>query len=114
MNDWRTKLREYDRAGEPPVPDRVERIRHAVIEAARAGAPTAPAWPWRLSLAGAGLVLLAGGAGDIGRGSHIPPHDAVTAPESAGERRQVRFSTPGGTRIIWELNPEFTLMETLP
>jgi hypothetical protein len=114
MNDWRTRLREYDPAVEPLSPDRVERIRHAVIEAARTAGPSASSWPWKLSLAAAALVLVAGGSGDVRRGSPVAPDASVGASESADERRQVRFSTPGGTRIIWELNPEFTLMETLP
>jgi hypothetical protein len=32
----------------------------------------------------------------------------------AGERRQVQFATPGGTRIIWTLDPEFKLPEVVP
>ena len=28
--------------------------------------------------------------------------------------RQVEFATPGGTRIIWQFDPNFTLRETLP
>ncbi len=32
----------------------------------------------------------------------------------AGERRQVQFATPGGTRIIWTIDPEFRLNEVIP
>jgi hypothetical protein len=60
------------------------------------------------------LALLAGGAGDGIRDPRVEPGARVNAPDPAGERRQIQFSTPGGTRIIWELNPEFSLMETLP
>jgi hypothetical protein len=38
------------------------------------------------------------------------PIPAVTSPAV----RQLQFATPGGTRIIWQFNPEFTLRETLP
>ena len=31
-----------------------------------------------------------------------------------GERRQVRFATPGGTRIIWTIDPNFHMRGTLP
>ena len=31
----------------------------------------------------------------------------------AGERRQVQFSTPGGTRIIWTIDPKFQLNEVI-
>ena len=30
-----------------------------------------------------------------------------------GERRQLQFSTPGGTRIIWVFDPGFHLKETM-
>lgn len=26
-------------------------------------------------------------------------------PDVSGEQRQIQFSTPGGTRVIWVLNP---------
>ena len=32
----------------------------------------------------------------------------------AGERRQVQFATPGGTRIIWTIDPNFQMREVMP
>ena len=34
--------------------------------------------------------------------------------DPAGERRQLQFDTPGGTRIIWIFNSEFDLKATNP
>ena len=43
----------------------------------------------------------------------VTPQDE--APALAGtERRQIQFATPGGTRIIWEINPDFTMGDTIP
>jgi hypothetical protein len=36
---------------------------------------------------------------------------ALTSPES-DQRTQVQFSTPGGTRIVWTIDPGFQLTET--
>jgi hypothetical protein len=33
---------------------------------------------------------------------------AMSAPAD-GERRQVQFATPGGTKIIWTIDPNFQL-----
>ena len=30
------------------------------------------------------------------------------------ERRQLQFATPGGTRIIWTFDPDFSVKETDP
>jgi hypothetical protein len=93
-------------------PQRAQEVRRAVIAAAQQEPPPVVVWPWKLAIAAASLLVLAGGAGDVGPlGSN---ESGVTAPAPGGERRQLQFATPGGTRIIWELNPEFTLRETLP
>ena len=90
-------------------PERARAMRRIVVAvAADAEPPTSP-WPIRITAAGVMLAFLTAGAGDH-RGSAAPTPD----PARAGERRQIQFATPGGTRIIWELNPEFTLGEALP
>jgi hypothetical protein len=40
--------------------------------------------------------------------------DAAGARPGGGERRQVQFATPGGTRIIWTIDPDFQLKEVMP
>jgi len=109
--DWQTLLRQHDPANVGIDPRRAIEIRHAAIEVARQSPPQTSPWPWRLAFAALAMVLLLAGAGDDGR----PPVDesaAVATP--SGERRQVQFATPGGTRIIWEINPEFRLREMVP
>ena len=61
------------------------------------------------AFAGAVLMIASLGTQPAGRVGAAP------RPEPPGtERRQIHFATPGGTRIIWELNPRFTLQEALP
>jgi hypothetical protein len=112
MSDWRAVLQEHDPAADGFDAVRADQMRRAVIETARGAKLTWSPWPWRLAMAGVTVVLLTAGAGDDGRGhgerATTPP------PASSGERRQVQFDTPGGTRIIWEINPDFTLTETIP
>jgi hypothetical protein len=112
MSDWRALLRHHDPAAETIDADRADRMRRAVVEAARHSQRAVSPWPFRLAMAGVTVVLLTAGAGDIGRmsGDRL----VTSPPASSGERRQVQFDTPGGTRIIWEINPDFTLTETMP
>jgi hypothetical protein len=112
MSDWRALLRQHDPAAEAIEALRAEQMRRAVLDAARrAGHQTSP-WTCRVALAGAAVVLLATGAGDDGRAPGDGLDRALPAP--SGERRQVQFDTPGGTRIIWEINPDFDFGETIP
>jgi hypothetical protein len=115
MKTWQTLLREGDPAADAqlPTPD-VERMRRVVVAAASAPQP-AP-FPWFQPLAMAALVVIMIGVGGlIGHRAdwEVPPPSAARALEE-GERRQLQFATPGGTRIIWVFNSEFDLDETLP
>ena len=112
MSDWRTLLRHHDPAAEAIEAGRAEQMRRAVLDAARHAVPQRSPWAWRVALAGAAVVLLATGAGDDGRAPADRLDRALPAP--AAERRQVQFDTPGGTRIIWEINPDFDFGETVP
>jgi hypothetical protein len=109
MTDWRAVMLDGDGAMSP---ERAQEIRRTVIAAAERTASTAVPWPWRLAVAAATLAVLAGGAGDFAQRGALEGDAPATG--LSDQRRQVHFATPGGTRIIWELNPEFTLMETLP
>lgn len=109
---WRSLLREHDPAGRGIDPRRAVEIRHAAIEVARRAERSASPWPWRLAFAALAMVLLAAGAVDDGRPA--PAGEETVAADPAAERRQVQFATPGGTRIIWEINPEFSLKELVP
>jgi hypothetical protein len=111
MSDWRALLRAHDPA-ETIDADRADRMRRAVIEAARHTRGAASPWPFRLAMAGVTVILLTAGAGDVGR---MSGDRLATSPQApSGERRQVQFDTPGGTRIIWEINPDFDFGESIP
>ena len=108
---WRSLLRQHDPAEGSIDPRRAIEIRHAAIELARESKAPASPWPWRLAVGALAMVLLAAGAGDDGR---TVSEEAPVVAHPGAERRQVQFATPGGTRIIWEINPEFTLREMVP
>jgi hypothetical protein len=98
------------------VPD-VERIRHAVLDAERTAPSPMVFWP--RAFAAAALVVLIAIAGVIGgrtKTGSARRGDAtkVAAPAEPAERRQLQFATPGGTRIIWTLDPEFKLEGVAP
>jgi len=113
MNDISTQLRQAD-----PVQvdgglsaDDVSAMRRAVLAAVDTNSPRRVAWGRALAIAAA--VILIAGAGAASRGRHAravvtpPPVEAA----SAGQRTQVQFSTPGGTRIVWTIDPAFQLTE---
>jgi hypothetical protein len=111
MNDWRQMLREHDPGTERLDASVAGRIRGTVVRAA-SGPPARAAWSMRVALAGfAGVVLT---LSVFGTARSIDSSEPRVMPDAIHERRQIQFATPGGTRIIWELNPQFTLMETLP
>ncbi len=82
-----------------------------VVHAAVGLAPRA-VWPMRVALAAFACVVFALSVFGTARPVNVAAPSA--APSETGERRQIQFATPGGTRIIWELNPNFSLKETLP
>lgn len=112
MKAWQQMLRENDPGAQRMDADAAARMRDVVLRAA-GGTPTSVAtWPMRFALAAfAGLVLMLSVFGTQ-RSAEIGAQRIV--PVAGTERRQIQFATPGGTRIIWEINPAFTLGETLP
>jgi len=115
------RLRGLLRAGDPagdgadPAPEEVARWKASLRHAARTPGGTAarPIGRWLLPLAAAGLVLLVAVA--VWRMQR--PHDAsspvTAAPEAAtgADRglRTIRMTGPGGTRIIWSVNPDLRI-----
>jgi hypothetical protein len=87
-------------------------LRRAMLAAAHA-APDRPLfWGRQLALAACLTVMVLTG---IVTAHRVPPavRDVPTpAVSSSAQRTQVQFSTPGGTRIIWTLDPGFQLRET--
>jgi len=118
MTTLKARLSEGDPAAEAGLSaGDVEEMRRVVVAAA-SGPVAAPAW-WGQSLAVAALILVMIGAG-LFAGRRAADREpllvpiALEAPAPEGERRQLQFSTPGGTRIIWVFDSEFQLKETLP
>jgi hypothetical protein len=117
MKDVRSLLDEADplrREPELSDSDRA-RIRSAVVSAAGRSVQPSPFWSGAFALAAAiVLTVIAGTMSE--RTVRLRPVDVADGPsESAAavsaERRQVQFATPGGTRVIWTLDPEFQLRE---
>lgn len=114
MNNIKNLLRDAD-----PVPreaglspDSVANLRRAVISAAHAAPVRQVYWGRQLAMAACLTVMVLTG---VIAARRVPSttRDA-SAPMTASvsdQRTQVRFSTPGGTRIIWTLDPEFQLTE---
>jgi hypothetical protein len=118
-HDWRTRLRAGDPAldGDLDVEAAAE-IRRRILAAVQPA--TLQTWPWpRPMLVAATLALTIAAGAAAGRQLAPPTADTATraAVQGAGttdERRQLQFSTPGGTRIIWVFDPQFTMKETMP
>ena len=93
------------------------RMRQTLMSAMTQATP-AIAW-WPRALAAAALVVLMVIAGTVSsrdKARNVESGDAtkVAVPNEPAERRQLQFATPGGTRIIWTLDPEFKLEGVAP
>lgn len=116
MKDIRHLLRDADPlAHEPGLPrDAIAALRRAVIAAADARPVRSIAWGRQIAMAACLTVMVVAGL----VAAHRVPVVVREAPDpvaSAGSATptQIHFSTPGGTRIIWTLDPRFQLRETL-
>jgi hypothetical protein len=112
MTNLGKQLRDGDPLADAPslLPREVQRIRQAVIvEVSR---PSAVWWPPPAVVAATVAATLAIGVA-IGRSlSHQTPVSPGLVERTEGvepARRQVQFATPGGTRIIWVIDPDFDL-----
>ena len=116
MTDIRDRLRAADPLLTDPAlsPDDVARMRRTVVDAAQ-GPHDKAGLHWKKMLPIAAAVALIAGAGvdATRRASRQTPVPAtlVSPPLTAGTKTQVHFSTPGGTRIIWTIDPAFQLTE---
>jgi hypothetical protein len=118
MKDLHTLLTGADPVTEKPElsPDEALAMRRVVLSAARTARPARDPWSGALPVAAVVVVTIAAG---VALGRKLP-----AGTESAGmsthvlaapsERRQMQFATPGGTRIIWTLDPEFELRGSTP
>lgn len=119
MKDIRSLLDEADPLRREPELSEADatRMRSVIVSAARQPGRPSPFWSGALALAAAAVLAVV--AGTLGERS-LPTRqvssqiEPAIAPAAIGERRQLQFSTPGGTRIIWTLDPEFQAPEVRP
>ena len=108
-NNIRERLRDADPLEREPglMPADVEVMRRAVLSKANAPAPHGYGYTTVLVLATvvAALMIAAFAGHRFGTVSELPQHT---------EQRHLQFETPGGTRIIWVLNPDFELSRGTP
>jgi hypothetical protein len=112
MNDITRHLREADPARrEPgPTPDAIAELRRVVVTAAQDSSRAPVAWRRRMFAIAAAVALIVGAGMVANRRAPSTVADTHARPAgapAAGERTQVQFSTPGGTRIVWTIDPSF-------
>jgi hypothetical protein len=105
-------------------PADAQQMRRAVLAEARQSPAASPVWRRPLALAAA-VILIVGLVGISGDRRSVPvpvgPEPTDKGPLSAfsngsddDARRQLQFSTPGGTRIIWVFDQNLRLQEPMP
>ena len=114
MSNWQQILRDHDPI-EPLTADETAAIRRRVVaEAVPASTSLAPMRRLVPAWALGGALTAAAAAGILVARTHPPATDAAPAVSAPGDMSQLQFATPGGTRIIWQFNPDFSLRETHP
>jgi hypothetical protein len=122
MNDWQPMLRHV--ADVTPLEAReTDAIRTAMLAEAAAPRPSAGARSHAGAVIG-GVLAIAVAAGLVAARSidparvEIEPAAVSSAPDalqpaaaSSQDLRHLQFATPGGTRIIWQFDPQFSLRE---
>lgn len=116
MTDLRDRLRDADPVThEPALPVHdAAAMRRRVIDAARETRVPAAAWNRALAIAAA-VAVMAGVGVDVAR--RAPRQETAATPPASpaatvrATRTQLHFSTPGGTRVVWTLDPAFHLTE---
>jgi hypothetical protein len=125
MGDWRSRLHKADRA--LPIglsDDDLRRLRDRVVSAVPRGDARGLVLARPFALTAGALLLVCGGIlGGLhhsirpASGSAVRTSDGERQrpePGGPGERQQLHFATPGGTRIIWVFDSEFKVEGTLP
>jgi len=115
MNDINRQLREADPMTREPglTPEAVAELRRVVVTAAQEPVRASVPRIVLRTLAVAATAALIVGAGVV---ANRRPSAAVVstgplpaAAPAATERTQVQFATPGGTRIVWTIDPAFQI-----
>ena len=112
LADW---IREGDPVARDPrlSEDESAALRRRVIHEAAGRTERRLRWREPLTLVGAlALLMLAAVMTEHARPSAARTEaEALARPARSAERRQLQFATPGGTRIIWTFDPDFSLKE---
>jgi hypothetical protein len=114
MSTWQQILRDHDPI-EPLSADETAAIRRRVVaETVRGNKASTPARRLAPVWALGGALTVATIAGILVARTHpqMPPAPAPVS--TPGDMSQLQFATPGGTRIIWQFNPDFSFRETHP
>jgi hypothetical protein len=115
MKDLKTLLRDADpvaREGGLP-PDAASRMRGAVVAAAEAAQRRSTSVSRQLAIAAclAAVVMTGVLAARRVPDATIGRTPFPVTPTAPARPTQVHFSTPGGTRIVWTLDPSFQIRE---
>ena len=130
MTDWKTRWREADSGLDAGLSGaEIERIKRIVVAAAsEAPRRSALGWPRAFVVTAALLVMVCASVlTGLQRATRQIDGDAPVVPVAAdatpgapvevgadGDRQQLHFRTPGGTRIIWVFDAQFEAKGTLP
>jgi hypothetical protein len=116
MKNLNTLLRDAEPVSREPglSAAAVADLRRAMLVAAHAAPVRTVFWGRQLAMAACLAVMVLTGIIAAHRVPTAAVRDVPTpAASSSAQRTQVHFSTPGGTRIIWTLDPAFQLRETM-
>jgi hypothetical protein len=99
-----------------------ERMRRIIVSAALESRPARAPWlrPFAMAAVAALLVVVGTMTGHQVIVEPVPaagtpdPLSATDASGGDGDRRQLQFATPGGTRIIWIFDQNLRLQESMP
>jgi hypothetical protein len=105
--DLRDQLRDADPlAREPELPaNEIQAIKEAILSRAQPSLRETHAWTTLLFAAALACVVMVA----VSVSKRVAPGARTVQEPSQTEPLQVQFQTPGGTRIIWVLNPNLPL-----
>jgi hypothetical protein len=117
MSDVRRRLRDADPLQHETALSADDRasMRRTILAASEGGPAQSARWGRAVAIAAAAVLLAGGGLVTSRRAAVRPPSDTAALPVAApaeGTRTQLQFSTPGGTRIVWTIDPSFQIKGT--
>jgi hypothetical protein len=120
MRDLQTLLTGADPVAQGPdlSPAEARAMRRVILAAAEDTRSTTDTWSGAMPIATVVIITVALGV-VVGRRLPLTPlsddaRASVVTETDAAERTQVQFATPGGTQIIWTIDPEFDLRGLTP